>query len=209
MKPTFVSRKVTLKFIPHNQWTTDIVWKYTPGLDEAREYAVEGLKMRFQQTVHDGSHYHTMLFYADKSFNNSKFHVQCTNLNDVTRSNTVKIRLHEIRPKCVNLVLLSPEIKYGTTVEIAYYPSDTSVEENGLHNALHTQPLNFFLDKVQKSSPYFDSTTGETDLKGIRAKQKSHYQRSIPLPLLIQMCMWTCLRHQCIRMPLTIWKVMR
>ncbi|XP_052804726.1 uncharacterized protein LOC128234509 [Mya arenaria] len=31
---------------------------------------------------------------------------------------------------------------------------------------VHTQPLNFSLDKVQNSSPYFDSLTGETDLKG-------------------------------------------
>ncbi|WAR04087.1 hypothetical protein MAR_019456 [Mya arenaria] len=229
MKPTFVNRKVTLKLIPHNQWITDIVWKYTPGLDEARKYAVGELKMRFQQTVQDGSHYHTMHFYADKSRNNSQFHVQCSNLNDVTRSNTIKIHLHEIRQNCGNLVLLSSEIKYGTNVEIAYYPSDASVEENLLHNArtwlkglgqpvylqnntfeekkisdqlytlnihnfmekeagryalqcghtfanttnqldihvtVHTQPLNFSLDKVQNSSPYFDSTTSETDLKG-------------------------------------------
>ncbi|WAR06648.1 hypothetical protein MAR_022017 [Mya arenaria] len=31
---------------------------------------------------------------------------------------------------------------------------------------LLTQPLTFSLDEVQNSTPYFDSTTGETDLKG-------------------------------------------
>ncbi|XP_052815278.1 uncharacterized protein LOC128242231 [Mya arenaria] len=122
-KPTFLNRNVTLKFIPHNQWITNIVWKFSPWWDKTSEFAVEMLKGRSQQTVQDGSHYHSFLFYADKYFNNSKFHVQCSNTMEVTRSNTVKIHLHEIKNECGNLMLLSPEIKYGTDVEIAYYPS--------------------------------------------------------------------------------------
>ncbi|XP_052762298.1 uncharacterized protein LOC128204937 [Mya arenaria] len=113
MKPTFVNRNVTLKFIPRNQRITNIVWKYTPGWNETNKHAVEGLKGRFPQAVQDGSHYHTMLFFADKSYNNSKFHVQCREKKDVTRSNTVKIHLHEIMNKCGNLMLISPQIKYG------------------------------------------------------------------------------------------------
>ncbi|XP_052804123.1 uncharacterized protein LOC128234130 isoform X2 [Mya arenaria] len=135
IKPTFVNRNVTLKFIPHNQWITNIAWKYTPVWDETNEHTVEGLKGRFTQTVQDASNYHTFLFYANIFYNNSKFHVQCSNLKDVTRSNTVKIHLHEIKTKCGNLVLLSPEIKYGKNVQLAFYPSDaTLANEKNLYN---------------------------------------------------------------------------
>ncbi|WAR17776.1 hypothetical protein MAR_032370 [Mya arenaria] len=54
MKPTFVNRNVTLKFIPRNQRITNIVWKYTPGWNETNKHAVEGLKGRFPQAVQDG-----------------------------------------------------------------------------------------------------------------------------------------------------------
>ncbi|WAR17775.1 hypothetical protein MAR_032369 [Mya arenaria] len=40
----------------------------------------------------------------------------------------------EIRPECGNLLLLSSEIKYGTTVEVAYYPSDQRTFGNHPYN---------------------------------------------------------------------------
>ncbi|WAR06549.1 hypothetical protein MAR_021918, partial [Mya arenaria] len=135
MKPTFVDRNVTLKFIPRHRWIANIVWMYTHEWDVTKEHTVKGIEKHFQQNVEDGLNYHTMMFFAEDSRNNSKFHVQCSDGKGNSSTNTVKLHLHEIRLDCGNLVLLSPEIKYGTNVEIAYYPSDSTLDfENNLNN---------------------------------------------------------------------------
>ncbi|WAR06649.1 hypothetical protein MAR_022018 [Mya arenaria] len=129
MKPAFMNRNVTLKFVAQHRWISNIVWKYALE-DGAGLQTLHGLDER--STFHDGVYYDTMSFVANRRWNNSKVHVRCNHKNEI--SNTVKLHLQEIRPICGNLVLLSPEIKYGKNVEIAYYPSDTVVKENNLYH---------------------------------------------------------------------------
>ncbi|XP_052805960.1 uncharacterized protein LOC128235223 isoform X2 [Mya arenaria] len=149
MKPTFVDRNITLKFVPRHRGISNIAWKYTNEWDVAREHIVECVEEHFQQHVEDGPYYHTMIFFANKHHNNSKFHVQCSDAKGNSSSNTVKLHLNEIRSACGNLVLLSPEIKYGTNVEIAYYPSDlTLANENPSYNERSWLKLKGFLREV-------------------------------------------------------------
>ncbi|XP_052803657.1 uncharacterized protein LOC128233840 isoform X2 [Mya arenaria] len=146
IKPTFVNRTVTLKFIPRHRGISNIAWKYTNERDVTREHTVKCVEEHFQQHVEDGPYYHTMIFIANKHHNNSKFHVQCSDAKGNSSSNTVKLHLNEIRSACGNLVLLSPEIKYGTNVEIAYYPSDlTLAKENPSYNERSWLKLKGFL----------------------------------------------------------------
>ncbi|WAR04137.1 hypothetical protein MAR_019506, partial [Mya arenaria] len=158
MKPAFMNRNVTLKFIPQNRWISNIGWMYALELDTWFN-TLYGLEEHIRSTDHDGVFYDTISFVAYKECNNSLFYVQCN--QDNTISNTVKLHLHEIRPICGNLVLLSPEIKYGKNVEIAYYPSDTFVKKNNLYHARTWlngpgQPIHFRNDtyKERKMSDY-------------------------------------------------------
>ncbi|XP_052806725.1 uncharacterized protein LOC128235981 [Mya arenaria] len=152
MKPTFVDRNITLKFVPRHQWILNIVWKYTNEWDVTSEHTVKGIEEHFLQNLGNGPNYQTMMFFADKSRNNSKLHVKCSDKNGKSSTNTVKLYLHEIRPECGNLVLLSPELKYGTNVEIAYYPSDFILAKENPSNNERTwlkwpaQPISSLLD---------------------------------------------------------------
>ncbi|XP_052804115.1 uncharacterized protein LOC128234126 [Mya arenaria] len=129
MKPTFMNRNVTLKFVAQHRWISNIVWKYALEFGAGLQ-TLYGLEER--STFDDGVYYDTMSFVAYKHCNNSKFHVQCSHEN--ITSNTVKLHLQEISPNCGNLVLLSPEVKYGKHVAIGYYPPDTLVKENDLYH---------------------------------------------------------------------------
>ncbi|WAR06552.1 hypothetical protein MAR_021921 [Mya arenaria] len=94
IKPTFVNRNVTLKFLPLHGWISNIVWKYALGRD-VRHKTLKGLEGHVRPTAHYEPYYDTMLFFADRSYNNSRYHIECTNVMMITRSNTVKLHLHE------------------------------------------------------------------------------------------------------------------
>ncbi|WAR06652.1 hypothetical protein MAR_022021 [Mya arenaria] len=94
IKPTFVNRNVTLKFLPRHGWISNIVWKYALERD-VRHKTLKGLEGHVRQIVHHGPYYDTMLLFADRSYNNSRYHIECTNVMMITRSNTVKLHLHD------------------------------------------------------------------------------------------------------------------